>query len=305
VPTYGGWRLTASCLRHLAAQDIAHQVWVVDNGSRDGTPDRLREAFPGVKLIALGENRGFSVAVNQAVRAGRGEIIVLLNNDVDVAPGFLRALVGAFRDSRVGSAAPLLLRPHGDRIDGFGICVDRTLAGYLRLRDAPVDALGRRTPPLLGPYGAAAAYRRAAWDEVGGLDERIFMYHEELELALRLRAGGWGAAEVPAARATHHGGATAGVNSAWQRRQGGRGRAYVMRRYGVLVSRSGPFAIAIEGTVAAADLVLHRDGAAARGRIAGWREARGLARRAAPDLAEVAIGLREALMLRTRAYLRG
>jgi N-acetylglucosaminyl-diphospho-decaprenol L-rhamnosyltransferase len=302
VPTHGGWHLTASCLRHLAAQEVPHRAWVVDNASPDGTPDRVREAFPRVEVIELGANRGFSVAVNRAVAEGNGEIIVLLNNDVDVAPGFLAALVDAFADPTIGSAAPLLLRPGGECIDGFGICVDRTLAGYVRLAGAPVHALAERAPPLFGPYGAAAAYRRRAWEEVAGLDERIFMYHEELDVAIRLRAAGWSPAEVSAARATHAGGATAGLGSAWQRRQGGFGRGYILRRYGILHSRLAPLALAIEGGVALADLALSRDAAALAGRIAGWKEARGLARRAPPRLDRMTVGLHTALRIRARAY---
>src|SRR5919197_2754076 len=150
VPVHNRWELTKSCLEHLRAQTVPHTVIVVDNGSTDRTPERLREAFPAVRLLELGDNLGFPVACNRGVAAGNGEIVVLLNNDVECRPDFLERLVAPLLDDeRLGSVAALLLRPGEDKIESFGLTADPTLAGYPRLRDLPVDAAQAANPLLI------------------------------------------------------------------------------------------------------------------------------------------------------------
>jgi N-acetylglucosaminyl-diphospho-decaprenol L-rhamnosyltransferase len=298
VPVHGGWEHTRRCLEYLAAQSLPHTTFAIDNASPDDSAALAAEAFPHVRVVAMGVNAGFAAAVNRGVAEGSAEIVVVLNNDVELAPDCLARLADAFDDERVGSAAPLLLDRDGMRIDAYGIAVDPTLAGFVRLHGRPVAAAEQAgaAPPLLGPYGAAAAYRRAAYLACGGLDERIFMYGEELDLALRLAAAGWRCAGVPAARGVHLGGATAGRGSAWQRHRGGFARGYLLRRYGVLRTRAAPRALVTEALVAAGDLVLSRDAAALRGRLDGWHAARGLPPHVAPATAP--IGFLESLRLR-------
>jgi GT2 family glycosyltransferase len=304
IPTHGGWALTESCLRHLEAQSVGHRVIVVDNGSPDGTPDRVRAAFPATTVIALEENRGFAAACNRGIAAGDAEIVVLLNNDVDCRPDFVAELLSAFADRpRLGAAAPLLVRPDGETIDSVGLAVDRTLAGFPRLQGHAVHDASANRPALVGPVGAAAAYRRAALADTGPLDERIFMYAEDVDLALRMRAAGWSAVAVPEARAVHMGSASAGRRSAWQRRNSGFARGYLLRRYGVLRSRAAARALATEAIVAVGDAVLSRDAAALRGRLAGWRAGRRLPRRRRPaEALATEISFLESLRLRRADY---
>src|SRR5579871_1921420 len=116
------YELTASCLRHLAAQTAAHRTIVVDNASSDGTPERLAREWPAVTLVAMGESRGFAASCNAGVRAGSGEVIVLLNNDVDCEPSFLERIAAPFAgDPRLGSVASVMLAPGGTRIDSVGL----------------------------------------------------------------------------------------------------------------------------------------------------------------------------------------
>jgi N-acetylglucosaminyl-diphospho-decaprenol L-rhamnosyltransferase len=276
VPVFNGWDLTESCLEHLRGQSISHRVVVVDNGSTDGTPKRVREAFREARVIELGANLGFPVACNRGAEAGTGEIVVLLNNDVDCRPDFLERLVAPFGDERLGSVAALLLVPGEKRIESFGLAVDPTLAGYPRLRGSLEDQAQARDPVLVGPSGAGGAYRRKAWEEVGGLDEGVLFYGEDVDLALRLRGAGWSTLAVPDAVAVHVGSASAEHRSAWQRYQGGFARGYFLRRYGVLRSRVAPRAVTTEALVVLGDaIVFSHDLAALRGRIAGWRSAGG------------------------------
>jgi N-acetylglucosaminyl-diphospho-decaprenol L-rhamnosyltransferase len=284
VPVHNGWELTKTCLQFLLAQTTPHTVIVCDNGSTDGTPESVRADFPNVRVLELGANLGFTVACNRGVAAGSSEIAVLLNNDVECPPDFLEQLVAPFGDDpRLGSTAALLLMPGEQHIESFGLAVDPTLAGYPRLRGSPAPNAQSRELVLVGPSGAAGAYRREAWADVGGLDEGVRFYGEDVDLALRLRAAGWSTTAVSAAAAVHLGSASAAHRSAWQRYQGGFARGYFMRRYGVLHSRFAPRAATTEALVVLGDaIVFSHDLAALRGRIAGWRAAGGKPRVARP-----------------------
>jgi N-acetylglucosaminyl-diphospho-decaprenol L-rhamnosyltransferase len=306
VLAHNHWDLTERCLSHLRAQTLSPNVIVCDNGSSDGTPARVREAFPEVRLVELGANLGFSVGNNRGVEAGHGEIVVLLNNDVLCRPDFLERLVAPFgRDERLGSLAPLLLHTDDERIESFGLAVDPTLAGFPRLQGVPVQQLDAKRPVLLGPSGAAAGFRRRAWEAVGGLDEAVFFYGEDVDLALRLRSAGWRAAEAVDAVATHIGSASAGHRSSWQRYQGGYSRGYFLRRYGVLRRRVALRALAAEVIAVFGDaFVFSRDLAALRGRIDGWRAAGVTGRNPWPpeEAIDSRITFRDSLRRRFRVY---
>lgn len=271
IPTFGGWPLTRSCLEHLRGQSVPCRVTVVDNGSPDETVKMLRSDFPEVKVIEMGENAGFARACNEGILAGSGEVVVLLNNDVDAAPDLLEKLASPFASDRLtGSAAPMLIRPDG-RIDSVGLCADRTLAGFPRFAgDAPSQGNGLR-PTLLGPSGACGAYRRTALEQVGLLDENIFMYQEDLDLALRLDAAGWRSVGVSAARGVHRVSATIGARSSLQRERAGFARGYLLRKFGVMSSTTSVRATVTEVIVCLADAARSGDLASIRGRFSGWR----------------------------------
>ena len=302
IPVHGGWPLTRRCLEHVRRQTVEHRVLVVDNASPDGSGQLVAEGFPEVTTIPMGTNRGFGAACNAGIARGEGALVVILNNDVDCDPNFLEEATAPFADAQVGMVAPALLRPGRRSIDSVGLAADVTLAGFPRLQGHPAPEARTETPLLLGPSGAAAIYRRRALEDVGGFDERIFVYLEDLDLALRVRAAGWRAACAPTAVGVHAGSSTAGRRSAWQREQAGFARGYLLRRYGVL--RSAPTrTLATEVAVVAGDLVASRDLAAARGRWRGWRAAAGLSihsgRRAGIDRG---LGVSESLRLRGLDY---
>jgi len=96
VPVRNGWKLTKTCLELLQAQTTPHTVIVCDNGSTDGTPERVRETFTDARVLELGANLGFTVACNRGVAAGNSDIAVLLNNDVECPPDFLERLLAPF-----------------------------------------------------------------------------------------------------------------------------------------------------------------------------------------------------------------
>jgi N-acetylglucosaminyl-diphospho-decaprenol L-rhamnosyltransferase len=233
--------------------------------------------------------------------------VVLLNNDVDCRSDFLERLVAPLdRDPQVGAAAALMLQPGERLIDSAGLAADVTLGGFPRLQGFEATEAGRERPILAGPAGTAGAYRRSAWEQVGGLDEAIFAYMEDFDLALRLRSAGWKAVLAVDAVGVHLGSATHGHRSAWQRRHGGFGRGYMLRRYGLLRGRTAPRAFATEAVVVLGDLVISRDLAALRGRLSGWRAGRRSPRLARPPAEAVddAIGFRDSLAMRRGVYGR-
>ncbi|HLM85009.1 MAG TPA: glycosyltransferase [Solirubrobacteraceae bacterium] len=304
IPTSGHYELTESCLAHLARQTRRHTVIVSDNGADEETATRVSREWPAVRLIRSEHRLGFAAACNRGVRVGEGEVVVLLNNDVYCRPDWLERLVSPLEaQPGAGSVACLLVRPDERLIDSVGLCVDPTLAGYPRLAGLPVAHAGDRRPALAGPAGAAAAYRRAAWHQVGGLDEAIFAYSEDLDLALRLRGAGWAAAVAPDAVGVHIGSATHGHRSAWQRRHAGFARGYLLRRYGVLRGRRALRALATETAVVLGDATLSHDLAALCGRLDGWRSARDLPRvKAAEEALDAQIGMRRSFALRGGIY---
>ena len=304
IPTYNGWELTERCLQHLGRQTAPHRLIVVDSGSSDGTPEAVRRGSPAARLVETGANLGFSVACNRGAAAGDADVIVLLNNDVECRPDFLERLVAPLDgDAQVGSVAAVLLQPENNVVDSVGLTADRTLAGFPRHHGRPIAAAGDSSPILTGPSGGAAAYRRAAWEEMGGLDEGVFFYLEDLDLALRLLSAGWKPAVALDALAVHRGAASIGRRSARQRRQAGFSRAYFLRRYGLLRSTAAARVVLTEATVVTADGLLERDLEALRGRLAGWRAAADRPRHPGPppEAIDRSIGLRESLRLRRSA----
>lgn len=304
IPAFRHWALTASCLTHLRAQAEQHHVILVDNGCDEGTAERAATSFPEVDVLRLEQPVTFARACNLGAARGDGEHVVLLNNDVDLAPGSLTALVAALeRSPRTGSACAVLTAPDST-VDSAGLAVDRTLAAFPRQAGQDPATVPSCRLPLMGPAGAAAGYRRTAWEQVGGLDEAIRAYGEDLDLALRLQAVGWETTLALEARGVHLGSATFGHRSATQRRSGGFGRGYLLRRYGVLRGSAAPRALLTEAIVCVGDAVLSRDLEAIRGRLAGWRAARGMSRRPVPPARTVThdLTLWASLQLRRGVY---
>lgn len=295
------WRnrdVLARCLECLAGQTVEHRTIVVDNASGDGTPEMVRTRFAGVRVLELPQNIGFGPAVNAGVREGEGEAIVLVNDDVEVEPAFVEALVAELDSEHVGMVAGLTMMPGTPLVDGFGIELDVTLAAYNRLRRRRAS---ERPGRLAGPSGGAAAYRRAAFEQAGGFDEALFAYGEDVDLALRMQTAGWEAAAAFTARGEHLGGATVGVDSRRQRELAGFARGWLLRRYGVLRTPAAARALLFEALVCGWGMVAHFTTVPLVARVRGWRAAGGMRRPIPPGAVDAAITPAEAFR-RLRSY---
>ncbi|HMB54616.1 MAG TPA: glycosyltransferase family 2 protein, partial [Thermoanaerobaculia bacterium] len=287
-------------LRSLAEGTRPLDVVVVDNGSSDGSAELVREEFPEVALLELGENLGFGRAINRAVAAHPGDPVILLNDDVECEPRFAEALLDAAAEGAECVAGVLTQEANPGLIDSAGVVADRTLMGFDYLHGEPLEA-AREAPDPLGPSGGAALYRLDAFQATGGFDERIFLYYEDLDLALRLRAHGGRCRLAPEARALHAYSASSGAASGFKYSHSGWSRGYMLRRYSVTAHPATALrALAAEATICAGQLVKDHTAAGLAGRLRGWRDAAGLERRDTGDAPLLDISLREALRRRRR-----
>jgi len=220
IVNWNGRQHLARCLPSLLAQSYRDfEIILVDNASTDGSAAFVREHYPQVRLLENDQNLGFAAPNNQGIRAARGPCIVTLNNDTELPPDWLQALVEAAQaHPEVGAFASLVL--FDDRrtlIDSAGLSV--TLAGMGCQNRMGEDAR-RVTGPeeVFGACAAAALYRRALLDDVGLFDEDYFAYYEDVDLAWRARLLGWRALLVPGARAYHVHSATGGRGTPLKRR---------------------------------------------------------------------------------------
>jgi N-acetylglucosaminyl-diphospho-decaprenol L-rhamnosyltransferase len=275
-------------------------VVLVDNGSSDDSVEVAQRELPEVRVVEIGRNLGFGPAINRAVAEAPGDPVILLNNDAVPEPRFVEALLDGLREGVDSVAGVLLQEQAPELIDSAGVVADATLMGFDYLHGEPVGAAAGATDPL-GPTGGAALYRRSAFDAVGGFDERIFLYYEDLDLALRIAAEGGRCRLAPEARALHAYSASLGAASARKYAWTGWSRGYMLRRYGVMRNpRLALRALATESTLCAGQLLKDRTTAGLRGRLRGYRAGAHLDQRNADGAPLLNLTTREALALRRR-----
>ncbi len=217
IVNWNGREYLETCLASIEKQEFRDfEVRMVDNGSHDGSVDVVRTRFPWVAgIIENKRNLGFGVANNQAIAEARGTYIVLLNNDTEVEPGWLGALVAAAEaDPSIGMCASKILNfDRRDEIDNTGHLIYRDGLnrgrGRLELDRGQYDDARE----ALFPSGCAALYRRAMLDEIGLFDDTFFAYGDDTDLGLRGRLAGWNCVFVPGARVYHRYSATTGQYS--------------------------------------------------------------------------------------------
>jgi GT2 family glycosyltransferase len=225
IPNWNGERFLSTCLGSLRRQSLEDfDTVLVDNGSTDGSVAFVSRSFPEVRVLPLGENGGFSVAVNAGIRASRTEYVALLNNDTEVDPDWLRALVRA-ADSypEAGSFASKLV-DFNDRgiLDGAGDVLRRSGLPYRLGHGEPDRGQYDEVTFVFGACAGAAMYRRSMLDEIGLFDEDFWANCEDGDLSFRAQLAGYRCLFVPGSVVYHMGSATFGKRSASSTRLGTR-----------------------------------------------------------------------------------
>ena len=168
------------------------ELVVVDNASTDGTPEKVRELAPGGALIEHGANLGFAAGCNAGAARASGELLLFLNPDAVVSQGFRAAIARPLDDDRGWAAWMGLVTATGGR-------VVNTEGGVVHFTGiAWAGGAGRRLDPAAAPEprevgfasGACLAIPRDRWERAGGFPGEFFLYHEDVDLSLRLRLAG-------------------------------------------------------------------------------------------------------------------
>ena len=206
IPNWNGERFLDLCLTSLRKQSFKDfETVLVDNGSADDSVTLVGRNFPEVRVLPLGENKGFSAAVNAGIRVSEAEYVALLNNDTEVDPGWLEALVRAAESQpEAGLFASKLVNFYDRRLlDGAGDALRRSGLPY-RLGHKELDR-GQFDKPafVFGACAAAALYRRALFEEIGLFDEDFFSNCEDADLSFRAQLFGYRCRYVPGSVVYH------------------------------------------------------------------------------------------------------
>ena len=216
VVSYNTRELLRKCLASVQADHEAGvaQVWVVDNGSDDGSVEMVRSEFPWVHLEVPDSNLGYGPAVNRVIAASDCEWVAASNADVALHPGALTTMLDAVRRRpRVGIVAPKLVMANGTTqqsfqpYPGWRTSARRVvgLVGTTRRQRSRVfnESGGNEPTRALWATAAFVALRREALEEAGGFNPDQWMYAEDLDLSWRFARRGWATLYVPEARVDH------------------------------------------------------------------------------------------------------
>jgi len=220
IVSYNTREMTLTCLDTLFERlsDLDAEVWVVDNGSQDGSAEAIRARFPQVKMIEMDRNLGFGGANNRAMEKANGRFFLLLNSDAFPHAGAVKGLCDFLETHPdVGAVGPRLDNPDG------------TLQKSCYRFPSPMRAIAENmllvsafpNNPLWGDYrafehdtrlyvdfvsGAAFLIRREVFEKIGPFDEGFFVYAEETDWQLRMHKNGWKVAFIPDVTVVHYGG---------------------------------------------------------------------------------------------------
>jgi len=212
IPNWNGARFLPACLDSLRAQTFRDfDVVVVDNGSTDESLSLLEERYPEVRVVRWPANRGVAAAFNEGLRQCRGEMLALLNNDMELDRRWLEALVPALdSDASLGACASKILFIDRRTINSAGDFYTRD--GVPGNRGARELDRGQYDRPELvfGASGGAALFRRSVFEQIGPFDEDLVSYCEDVDWSFRMQLAGYRCLYVPEALAYHWGSATGG-----------------------------------------------------------------------------------------------
>lgn len=215
IPVHNKIRWTLMCLNSLkeSGDSTPFEIIIVDDASSDSTRKRLSR-IQGIKTQRLEKNVGFLFACNEGLKNARGEFVVYLNNDTEVSPGWLDALVTNFEDEEVGLVGSKLVYPDGRLQEAGGIVFsDGSGWNYGRF-DHPMSSLYNYRREVDYVSGAAIAVRKTILDKTAGFDVRYApAYYEDTDLAFEVRRLGFKVIYEPSSVVIHHEGISHGTDT--------------------------------------------------------------------------------------------
>lgn len=210
IPNYNGLVFMEPCFAALEAQDCQDfEILVVDNGSSDGSAAWLKER--GIPSIFLETNTGFSGAVNVGIRAAKTPYVLLLNNDTEAAPSFVREMIAAIEVSRriFAVSSKMIQLYHKELMDSAGDMY--SLLGWAYQRGVGQSSSGYNRPrEVFSACAGAAIYQRSVFEEIGYFDEMHFAYLEDVDICYRAKLYGYYNRYCPRAVVYHVGSGTSG-----------------------------------------------------------------------------------------------
>jgi len=206
VVSFKGGNMLQSCLDSIDKQDYpAVETVLVDNGSGLNLEELLAGRKGNHTCVTEKDNLGFAGGCNSGIKAAKGEIIALVNDDAVLTPGWVSAIAGFMKDTpSAGAAAGLVVDGNRrDILDSFGVGV--SLDGMSRqLECGASSSISRKPKQVLAFSGCSCALRRSALGDSGLFDEAFFAYCEDTDLSLRLLSAGWEIWACPSAISYHH-----------------------------------------------------------------------------------------------------
>ena len=205
IVNWNGKRFLSKCLDGLKRQTYKDfSIILVDNASNDGSVSFVTENYPEVKILALSENLGFSVANNIVLKKARSKYVVLLNNDAVAHPMWLKNLVNALEThpKAAFAASKMLFYDNPNVIDRAGDAYTRAGTGLLRGRGVSADKCNRQEW-IFGACAGAAIYRTEMLSDIGLFDEDFFLLYEDVDLSFRAQLKGYKCLYVPEAVVYH------------------------------------------------------------------------------------------------------
>ncbi len=206
IVNYNSGQDVHECLQALYNHtDIPFEVIVVDNASTDGSVSDLTNRFPTVKLLLSDVNLGYARGINLGLAAVRGAYAVILNMDVLVTQNWLSPLVNILRDNPdVGAVTPcILLHSSPDTVNALGQNINVAGLGFNRHLNWPREEVDRVPVRVSGLHGAAFAMRTELFRDLEGMNAAYFLYHEDVELSLRITLAGYHIYMVPGSVVLH------------------------------------------------------------------------------------------------------
>lgn len=230
IPNYNGKNFMEPCMKALERQTMQDfEVIVVDNASTDGSIEFIEKKYPNIRLLKMEENLGFAGGVNVGIRAARAPYVLLLNNDTECFPDFVKRLYYAIkRDKKIFSVSSKMICLHDpSKVDSAGDLYSILGWAFNRGSGKPVENY-EASAPIFTACAGAAIYRKSIFEKIGYFDEQFFAYREDIDIGYRARIYGYRNIYCPKAQVYHVGSGTSGsTHNSFKVKLGVRNNIYV------------------------------------------------------------------------------